>query len=634
MTQVTHLPRIESWLFCALFLPLVFASSVYAQGHGVSTGSTPISRPVNVNVSVRDARGFPLESPALVRLHSSQTPYDVKSPTREASIANFTRVMPGEYEIEVNCLGYKTATERVSVTNFGADVSVFVYVHPETEDNTASPPPSGIVMTPKLENEIDKGLGAMRKQEYETARSRFQKAEKLAPSNADVAYLLGTSELALQHTDLARNHFEAALKSNPSHQRALLALGELQMQAGQTSAAIATLEKAFDVNGADWRTHLLLASAYAKDGRLAEAEAHAERAANLAQQKGAFAAYLLGEIQYAEGKWPEAKASWELVVAKFPDDPMAPKAKEKLLRAAVQHPLNDSVQAASLPPPLVLAVMPAPVVERPWAPGDIDSTEYRLASDAPCQSDDVLARAYHRMRAQMGNFEKFTATERIEHQEIDRYGMPGPPRTREFSYIVFVHPFKEHSVYLEESRTTTSNATDFPTSLATTGLNGLGVSLLQPAFQVEFVYKCEGLTSLRGKAAWQIRFEENMTGVGAGAVREWRKNGLLYDIPIKGRIWVAASSFDLLRVETDLINPIEKLELTRDHLTVDYGPVSFQNGAASLWLPWSAEMYMELHGKRYHHKHFLTDYLLFEVDTSNKIRKPKDPPPVEADPTS
>ncbi len=74
--------------------------------------------------------------------------------------------------------------------------------------------------------------------------------------------------------------------------------------------------------------------------------------------------------------------------------------------------------------------------------------------------------------------------------------------------------------------------------------------------------------------------------------------------PSKDEFGWPRPALTLLRVETDLIAPVEKLELSRDHLTVDYGPVSFQNGAAKLWLPWTAEMYMELHGKRYHHKHF------------------------------
>jgi tetratricopeptide (TPR) repeat protein len=615
---------------------LATSASVFGQRTPPTRSQGPTGynapQPVSVRVNVRDERGTPLGVPAIVHLRATVGNYDSNLPTRDGSAAEFPGVYPGQYEIEVHCTGYKTTSEQLTVASMGTDVSVFVYIRSESDAATASSPASGVVMTPKLQGEIDKGFDAMHKEQYEAAKLHFAKAVKIAPSNVDVLYLLGTAELAWHQTDLAREHFEAVLKLNPGYEKALLAVGEMQLQSGDTTGAITTLEKAYDLNGAGWRTHLLLASAYAKAGRLEDAEKYAQRAATLAKEKGAYPTFLLGEIQDAEGKSADAKSTWELVLAQFPNDAMASKAKEKLAEAKAK-PANDAKnETTNLPPPLLPAVLVAPVVERPWAPPDVDSMEYRLASDAPCNSDEVLARAQHRMSMQLANFERFTATERIEHQQIDRYGMPGPVLAREFSYIVFIHPFKEHSMYLEESRNGSSSTSDFPTSLATIGLNGLGVSILQPAYQNGFIYKCEGLTGVRGEAAWQIRFEENSAKAGFTGVREWRKKGMLYDVPIKGRIWVASSSFDLLRVETDLIAPIDKLELSRDHLTVDYGPVSFQNGSAKLWLPWTAEMYMELHGKRYHHRHFLTDYLLFEVDTSNKVHKPKEPPPLEAEP--
>ena len=246
------------------------------------------------------------------------------------------------------------------------------------------------------------------------------------------------------------------------------------------------------MNGASWRTHLLLASAYARAGRFKDAETHAQRAASLAKEKGAYPTFLLGEILDAEGESQEARSTWESVVTQFPNDPYAVKAKEKLARAPAKSANSSSTEATNLPPPPPPAVLLPPVVERPWAPPDIDSTEYRLASDAPCKSDEILARAQHRLNMQLENFEKFTATERIEHQQIDRYGTPGPPLSREFSYIVFVHSFKEHSMYLEESRNGTSDTSGFPTSLATIGLNGLGVSILQPANQGGFDLQMRG----------------------------------------------------------------------------------------------------------------------------------------------
>jgi hypothetical protein len=43
-------------------------------------------------------------------------------------------------------------------------------------------------------------------------------------------------------------------------------------------------------------------------------------------------------------------------------------------------------------------------------------------------------------------------------------------------------------------------------------------------------------------------------------------------------------------------------------------------------LPWDAEMFMELRGRRYHHTHTLRNYMLFSVDTGNTIEKPKEVP--------
>ena len=63
-------------------------------------------------------------------------------------------------------------------------------------------------------------------------------------------------------------------------------------------------------------------------------------------------------------------------------------------------------------------------------------------------------------------------------------------------------------------------------------------------------------------------------------------------------------------------------ELSRDHRAIDYGPVQFEHGGTSLWLPWYAELRVELRGKRYHHRHTLTDYKLFSVHTRLTLSPP------------
>ena len=59
-----------------------------------------------------------------------------------------------------------------------------------------------------------------------------------------------------------------------------------------------------------------------------------------------------------------------------------------------------------------------------------------------------------------------------------------------------------------------------------------------------------------------------------------------------------------------------------EEMVIDYGPVNFEHGKTTLWLPWYAELYLQVHGRRYHHRHTLTNYALFSVDTSNQTSAP------------
>jgi Tfp pilus assembly protein PilF len=599
------------------------------------------SLPVTVTVNVREASGMLLESRAFVKLSSQGRRYSQTLATQENSSATFNDVIAGDYEVEVSSAGYRTVTEPVNIARAGS-YPVFIYLHSESEDAAGTArPPASMTMTPKLQSELDKGMEKMRKQQYEAARQHIEKAAKIAPGNADVQYLLGVIESAEKHLELARTRFESALTLYPGHERSLLALGELQLQTGDGSGAVRTLEKAFAANGADWKTHFLLAQAYNSEKDYTKAELHASRAAELGKDKGALPLLLLGRIYAAEDRRDTAKQAFALLIKEFPDDPAAQQAKSEIAALAARPSTDQTTTAtaaaspASLPtassitgaPSAAIGLadsLPLLVTEHAWAPADVDGKEYTVAPGISCGQGEVLERAQKRMLNQLQNFDKFMATEHIEHQQVDAHGNEGDLRFKNFSYLVFLHPFKNDSFSLEESRDGGQGVDAFPTNLATTGLVGLGVAILEPEYEGDFEYKCEGLSSWRGQAAWQVRFEQKRNV--ESRVRVWRRRGETFPVALKGRIWLAANSYDLLHLETDLRDPIAKLMLVRDHLVIDYGPVTFERGNEKLWLPWRAEMFMELHGKRYHHRHTLTDYLLFSVDTTNQIGRPKETP--------
>lgn len=585
-----------------------------------ATSSSPLEQPADLQVSVRETSGMPLSRGAIVKIDSYVGALHLFTSTQEGATATFPNVPAGDYEIEVEAAGYKTTTERAWVLG-GPTSIIYVYLALKGEAQPGNRPSSAPIMTPRLQSEIHKGLDKMRQRQYDAARAHFEKGAKIAPGNPDIQYLLGMLEYVQEHFDAARVKFEAALSINPTHERSLVTLGELQLRGGEPAAAAQTLEKAYQVNGADWRVHLLLADAYFLQKNYEKARPHAARAAELGKERGASARVLLGRILFNEGAKDGAKRAFESVIRDFPKEPSAQEAQTLL--AALNRPVAAPVSLA--PSPAVPAPQPPPpAVVRPWAPPDIDSKEYPAVEDVSCSEADLIKRTQARTMRQLGNFEKFTATEHIEHQEVDAYGTPGPLKARDFNYLVFIERPSPGIFFLDEQRDGGENLESFPTSLATRGLVSLGVGLFDPNYEGDFVYKCEGLGAWRGNAAWRMRFEQHKER--PSRIRTWRNGRGRFAIPLKGRVWINASSYDVLHLETDLREPVPDLQLSRDHLLIDYGPVQFNNGKTSLWLPWYAEMYMELRGKRYHHRHTLTNYMLFSVETQNTIAPPKNIP--------
>jgi tetratricopeptide (TPR) repeat protein len=580
----------------------------------------------NVYVSIRETNGLPVTESATVKLSCPLVGVNLSGPTKDTALAQFSNIPAADCVIEVSAPGYKTAHERALVAEslMSPNQYVYVYLHPASEigRGTATPQVSLNVL-----KEMDKGTEAMRKNHVEDARKHLLKAAESAPQNPDVQYLLGTLESSQNNTEAARARFERAIALYPAHEHALLALGELQLHDKHPAEAAATLEKAVQANTLSYRAHYYLAAAYLQQRDYAKAKPHAQKAIELGGEKIPMSHALLGEILAGagEGNLAAARREFESVLHDYPSDPAAAVAKQDL--GDLENPAGLTIRehtsaAISSPAPDTLPAELGAGPVRPWGPVDVDTGRPGVASDVTCSAADIVQRASLASTEQLENFEKFMASEHIEHEEIDRNGNAGHVRAHDFSYLVFIDRDKGGQLFLKENRDGGTGIDSFPTSLATVGLLGLGVDVFHPGFASALDFRCEGLGQWRGKAAWIMYFRQKPGQ--RSYLRLWETQKQTVEIPLKGRVWVAAATYQVLHIETDLREPMADLELARDHLVIDYGPVSFQNGKTELWLPWYADMYLDLHHRRYHHRHTLSNYSLFAVDTINTINAPKE----------
>lgn len=258
-----------------------------------------------------------------------------------------------------------------------------------------------------------------------------------------------------------------------------------------------------------------------------------------------------------------------------------------------------------------------------WAPPDIDVAVPPLQSETSCPLHAVIEQASKRVQEMVSNLLKFSATERVEHFELASDGKWKSEKPLTFEYLVEMREVRKGMLVMEETRDDELSAAGrFPAGLATLGLPALAL-VFHPYLADEYEMKCEGLGKFEGYDAWLVRFQQRPDT--PPRLRAYRIKQRVHPLKIKGRAWIAADNFQVLHMETDLLEPVPQIRLAREHLAVDYRPVHFRRADEELWLQQRAEVFMDFRGRRYRRLHAFTDFKLFTVDTEQKVRLPKDP---------
>lgn len=256
-----------------------------------------------------------------------------------------------------------------------------------------------------------------------------------------------------------------------------------------------------------------------------------------------------------------------------------------------------------------------------WLPPDVDATVPAKLDDKPCPLPAVLQGVGQRMKQFVDALQKFRATEHIEHYKVDAAGRRESRQTRNFDYVVSVSQASNGVFELDEYRNGSVDRSQFPAGTSTDGLPAMAL-LFHPALAADFDFRCEGLGFWEGRPAWQIRFAQRKDR--PNRMRDYVVKNVHYPVPIEGRAYVDAATLQVVRLETQLAEPVEKIGLTVERFAINYAPVQFHTNAEELWLPQTADLYVEQKGHRYYREHSFKNFQIFAVDTNQKVRAPRE----------
>ncbi len=621
--------RISMFLFRLLLFCLILP------GHGLEaaerTGTQAPSEPglsagARLTVFVRDENGSSFSGLAMVTLQHLTSQTLSTGPTTGGK-AIFDELGPGEYTAVVDAPGYVTASEHVNITLPNQQEQVIVTLKRDNDSLMASAPAGPTMLLPKLQKELSRAVETLHANNLDAAQKHLDAAYRLAPSNPEVNYLRGLLADRRGNLASAQSSWEKTIALDPKHSLALLGLAAILARRADFAGAKSYLERVLQSDPNSWHAHHLLASVCIRQGDYQEAITHAERSLDLGKKLANSARLMLAEALIAQDQRERAVAALEAFLKAGP-----PPAQIEIANGMVRKlksgtlPLEHSTTEDSAPSAQAATLADLPLLKPDlptWLPANVDDSVPSVEEGVSCPTQEILDSTAKRVQEFMSSVDRITATELLDHQVVNEWGLPTREEKRSFEYVVSISKIREGYLSVQEYRNGTQDLGVFPDGIATTGLPA-AVLVFHPYYREDYQMNCEGLGRWKGGHAWQIHFAQKQDK--SSRIRGYRAglNAPSTPVALKGRAWIDRDSFQVVRVETDLQAPMPEIKYLAEHMDIEYGPVKFHKQNETIWLPMTADIYFSLRGRRIRRRNVFQKYLLFSVEEKQSISAPKE----------
>ena len=618
----TYLYIILPMALAALYPAIVSARQASLPGDpsGVA-GLEGMIPTASLDVYVQESNGAPVESLAVVTL-ITLAGRTYRQETTKSGYVRFNELAPTEYKIQVVALAYERAAKQVEAIGFTSK-RVTIVLQPGSNSGDSALAAGIAALKPKAQKEMAKAMEALRANKPAVARTHLDAIDRMVPNQAEVSYLFGVYAEQLNDEAQAKAYWTKTLQLNPKHLRALLSLSEIAIREKTPAEAVEYMKRAMEAEPSSWRPHAVLAEAYYLQHFQDEAIKEAERALELGRGQAAVIQPLLARCLAERGDREKAVSTLQVYLQDHAADAAAKKQLETLLDPKAPAASTDAPGSANeTDVSALIAAAKALPVPSSWMPPDVDEKVPAVEPGASCALDDLVQNAGKRLQELVKNVDRFTATELVTDESVNKWGLPSFPEKAQFDYIVSMEETRRGALSVEEYRERRAASKGFPEAVMTTGLPAL-VVIFHPIYAGNYEMTCEGLARWNGGLAWQVHFRQRKDK--PNTIRSYRTGleGQGYPVALKGRAWIAADSYQIVRLETSMVAPMPQIRLAAEHVNIEYAPVQFRKGALEMWLPANVEVYYDWRGRRVHRRHTFSNYLLFSVDDKQKISAPK-----------
>ncbi len=224
------------------------------------------------------------------------------------------------------------------------------------------------------------------------------------------------------------------------------------------------------------------------------------------------------------------------------------------------------------------------------------------------------------------NFPNTSSLELIHQEKLGHKGDISDEQNQKFRYLCMV-PSQAWGPGFVEYRSDLSGTEALPRGLAEGFMLTKGFAstelIFHPDYRSESTFRYLGRQKVSGRSTFVVAFAQ-IPGK-AHLNGNFRRGATSIPTYSQGLAWIDTTSYQIVRLHTDLLTPLPDLKLDRVVMNVDFNEVHFKQVKEVLWLPQEVTVTLNWNGRELRNTHDYSDFKIFNVEASEKIGRPKEP---------
>ncbi len=216
------------------------------------------------------------------------------------------------------------------------------------------------------------------------------------------------------------------------------------------------------------------------------------------------------------------------------------------------------------------------------------------------------------------------SVERVHQEKLNRDGKATSSQVYKFRYLALApdHPWGPS---VDEYRADGQGKGGSPMDLSDNGMLTEGfVSaplIFHPAYQSGSSFRLLGRQKVKGRNTFVIAYAQDPAKTALSGTFTY--GSITRPTYTQGLAWIDVENYEIVRITSDLLTPLPQLRLGKETTDIEFNAVQFKQMAQKFWLPEAVTVTLNWNGRIYRNNHVYSEFLVSNVQSTQKIGKPK-----------